>query len=700
MESTSQNDPNNNGDTTSNYSTILRHDLNTNQIVNLGSLSDNDNHQGDLRATHSASQPLEQTLPNGAAETNKYNNNSYNNTRPLASFDEITESEPSTSRLATLLGQPELIVAEDLPQSSKNFIMRNQQNTGSNYLNNGKVQISPSLPVTSSHLKRPFALTTDDSDGSSGKHQKVQFASTGELSSQAAAQANSNGTVNAIKQQQQQQQQNSIVSPSVISDESLAPPSIVRMHDIGSSVELEQQHHGFASGRNYQESDEATLNLWPNSSNNDEQNNASPHIVYPKAPNRSYNGARFTIGAGNQLAAASSSSLALESSRSTDLSPTNNAEINRQQDIDLGNNQNIADNNNNNHDYVHSSNGNHAPDETVSDTISVNDISSDPNEQTNANELTQGGSSLQRHEAAITINIEKPNSNGNINNTYTTHAQYQRYREQQDQREDQAVRVIEIPEKIMVSAEGSTRNEDPIEIMPAPPAQTPPIRIVVNRTRLGRPDPRCPKEGVSTFEHPSACDKYYYCDDGYLIEQICPNGLMYGTMYRVKDYCVYRWHADCVDKSIPDPVSSPGCRWQYGIFSVQGSPRCTPDYYECIAGRFEVKKCSITGQVYDDRSKGCQYAEKVGCPEEIISDFQCPTDDRTNSFWPFPRYYLDSRTIIHCVNDKPKIMRCPEGERVDLEHLYCIPMGSNEPVVMDRKVRERQKGTMQPQGKN
>lgn len=240
-------------------------------------------------------------------------------------------------------------------------------------------------------------------------------------------------------------------------------------------------------------------------------------------------------------------------------------------------------------------------------------------------------------------------------------------------------RIVEIPEKIVVTADSQEQQISK------------PIRLVVNKTRLGKPDSRCPNVGVTTLEHPSACDKYFYCEDGYLIEQTCPNGLMYGTVDTIKDYCVHRWHANCVDKVIPNPISSPGCRWQYGIFSVQGSPRCAPDFYECIAGRFEIKKCSIAGQVYDDRTKSCQFADKVGCPGEILSDFSCPQDDRTNSFWPFPRYYLDEKTLIHCINEKPKVIRCSEGERVDLEHLHCVPMSHGDSIV-DRRVREKQKG--------
>lgn len=137
-----------------------------------------------------------------------------------------------------------------------------------------------------------------------------------------------------------------------------------------------------------------------------------------------------------------------------------------------------------------------------------------------------------------------------------------------------------------------------------------------------------------------------------------------------------------------------GLSCQYGLFSVQGSPKCSPDFYECQAGKFEVKKCSIEGQIYDDRTKSCQFAEQVGCAAEALADFQCPPDDQGNTYWPFPRYFLNERALIHCVNDKPEIVRCTEHERVDPEHLHCVPMAKVTPAngaPAERQARSKKK---------
>lgn len=248
----------------------------------------------------------------------------------------------------------------------------------------------------------------------------------------------------------------------------------------------------------------------------------------------------------------------------------------------------------------------------------------------------------------------------------------EREQERDRQKATETTHVVEVPERIVLT-------EETAPATPARKPHKPAVEVAVapttNKTKLkqqGKPDPRCPKQGTESFEHPTACDKYLLCEDGYLSERVCPNGLMYGLRDTVVDYCVQRWTVSCEDKSQPNPISSPGCRWQYGIFNVQGSPKCTPDYYECTAGNFEVKKCSIDGQVYDDRTKTCRFAEQVGCQLEALNDFQCPPDDQSNTYWPFPRYFLNERALIHCINDKPQIVRCTEHEKVDPEHLHCV----------------------------
>jgi len=245
-------------------------------------------------------------------------------------------------------------------------------------------------------------------------------------------------------------------------------------------------------------------------------------------------------------------------------------------------------------------------------------------------------------------------------------------------------RLVEVPERVVLPTSVFSQAKKPPQQLEEETSNANDRLLLANvssslgdkkpQKALGKLDPRCPKSGTSSLEHPTACDKYYLCQNGHLSEQSCPNGLMYGERNTVKDYCVHRWEAVCEEKSVPSPISSPGCRWQWGIFGVQGSPKCTPDFYECRDGRFEVRKCAINGQVYDDRTKSCKFPEQVGCAEEMLAGFKCPPDDQANTYWPFPRYFFNERALIHCVNDKPAIIRCRDNERVDPEHLHCVQM--------------------------
>ncbi|KAG9511158.1 Protein obstructor-E, partial [Fragariocoptes setiger] len=182
----------------------------------------------------------------------------------------------------------------------------------------------------------------------------------------------------------------------------------------------------------------------------------------------------------------------------------------------------------------------------------------------------------------------------------------------------------------------------------------------------------CPPTGVSVIEHLRACDKYYICEDGKATLHTCPNGLLFGLRSLVLDYCVHRWNTTCGDKSQPDPIASPGCRWQFGLFSVQGSPRCSVDYYECRYGKYEVKRCPIKGQMWDERTKSCQWAEAIGCTSDALVSFECPRDDINNPFWPRPRYYLGDTDVIECIDNRPEVVHCEDGQHVSPETLHCV----------------------------
>lgn len=184
----------------------------------------------------------------------------------------------------------------------------------------------------------------------------------------------------------------------------------------------------------------------------------------------------------------------------------------------------------------------------------------------------------------------------------------------------------------------------------------------------------CPPKGVFSYENKDHCDRYYMCTNGTFTEEACPNGLAYSQMGAVYQHCAYNWNVNCANKKTSEPLASPGCPWQFGIFPVSGVGRCSIDYFVCEWGVPETKRCSPEGLFYDDRIKGCQWADQLGCKSENLLNFKCPPEDEDNPYWPFPRYYHTKQDVIVCVNEQPRLVHCNEEQIVDPGSLACIDL--------------------------
>ena len=119
------------------------------------------------------------------------------------------------------------------------------------------------------------------------------------------------------------------------------------------------------------------------------------------------------------------------------------------------------------------------------------------------------------------------------------------------------------------------------------------------------------------------------------------------------------------------PISSPGCPWQFGVFPAS-SHQCSVHYHECEWGVPEVKTCHPEGLFYDERIKGCQWADQLGCKSEALLKFKCPHEDEDNPYWPFPRYYHSKTDVIVCVNEQPRLVHCTEDQIVEPSSLACL----------------------------
>lgn len=182
----------------------------------------------------------------------------------------------------------------------------------------------------------------------------------------------------------------------------------------------------------------------------------------------------------------------------------------------------------------------------------------------------------------------------------------------------------------------------------------------------------CPQKGVFSWENRDYCDRYFLCTNGTFTEEACPNGLAYSQQGAVYQHCAYNWNVDCGRKKMAEPIASPGCPWQFGIFPIVQNGRCSIDYYACEWGVPDTKRCSPEGLFYDDRIKGCQWADQLGCKSEALLSFKCPSEDEDNPYWPYPRYYHTNQDVIVCVNEQPRLVHCTEEQLVEPSSLSCM----------------------------
>lgn len=82
--------------------------------------------------------------------------------------------------------------------------------------------------------------------------------------------------------------------------------------------------------------------------------------------------------------------------------------------------------------------------------------------------------------------------------------------------------------------------------------------------------------------------------------------------------------------------------------------------------------------MYDERIKGCNWPDQLGCRSEPVIGVSCPPDDKQNRYWPYPRYYYNENAIVTCVHGQPRLIHCPHDEVVDGHSLTCQPVFKEE----------------------
>ncbi|XP_050457095.1 uncharacterized protein LOC126854422 [Cataglyphis hispanica] len=143
-------------------------------------------------------------------------------------------------------------------------------------------------------------------------------------------------------------------------------------------------------------------------------------------------------------------------------------------------------------------------------------------------------------------------------------------------------------------------NELPSPISPPPQPILPPQK----------PPPGC-QGPRGQYPSPKSCANYLNCWDDVVIEQTCPDGLLFND---IAGYCDFAFNVNCGDRppATPKPPLPPGskqCPDPNGRY--RSSTNCS-EFYVCVAGRPTKFSC-LRSLVYNDILNVCDYPYNVDC---------------------------------------------------------------------------------------
>ncbi|XP_059350158.1 protein obstructor-E-like [Daphnia carinata] len=172
------------------------------------------------------------------------------------------------------------------------------------------------------------------------------------------------------------------------------------------------------------------------------------------------------------------------------------------------------------------------------------------------------------------------------------------------------------------------------------------------------------------------CDKYYICDNGVAIPQLCPDGTVFH--FPIQN-CILINGADCGGRPLlQESIKKNQCLKKTGLFPHE-DPRQCDKYYQCLDGRQTLITCPE--MLLFDRSRGvCDYADLADTSSCVLepSPVVCPSRDEepfsssldiTKRLLPHPS---DCRRFFFCETAIPRPLICEEHLAFDLETLSCI----------------------------
>ncbi|XP_077284048.1 protein obstructor-E-like [Arctopsyche grandis] len=163
------------------------------------------------------------------------------------------------------------------------------------------------------------------------------------------------------------------------------------------------------------------------------------------------------------------------------------------------------------------------------------------------------------------------------------------------------------------------------------------------------------------------CDAYVECRDGVGEEKMCPDGLFFNPNSSVFSYpCVYPIDVDCAGRAATQSANpSDDCPHQYGYFRKSAVPSECGQFVNCVEGRGYIFDCP-EGLAFSSDTYRCDWPDMVpDCDAEAFLGFSCPPEPVDPFFGAqeFRNYRSpeDCQRFFTCVNNKPRLYNCGEG---------------------------------------
>ncbi|KAJ3664657.1 hypothetical protein Zmor_000208 [Zophobas morio] len=177
----------------------------------------------------------------------------------------------------------------------------------------------------------------------------------------------------------------------------------------------------------------------------------------------------------------------------------------------------------------------------------------------------------------------------------------------------------------------------------------------------------------------NACNKYVNCWDDVVLEQECPEGLLFSN----KGYCDFPSNVDCQNLAVPARngiTMDEECPIAFGTFRDKAN--CS-HYFTCIGGKVVANYNCPEGFSFNDNIGVCDYADRVDCSKEPLifsprANFlsNVPKDfmEKIDGCKPGSVFPLNPQCTAACLchDGGSEVVQCPLGLSYDTHSDKCL----------------------------